>query len=223
MSDNPFASKPESFLPMPPGVSGDPGIPQKSPGGLTAILVICLILGILGLGSTCFGGLGYVAASFLEDFAIEGAADDAQRELQKSNFAAQKKLMIPGLALIVVNLVVATLLFAGSILGLKRKESGRKLLGYGLIGAILYSFPKMGFYIYQQMVTSAATREVLEKMSGEEGGEQIEMIASISSGFGWVITIFFVIVSLVMLGFYIWAKLYLGKDRIVELFATQPS
>ncbi len=220
MSDNPFASTPESSQPMKPG---NPAVPQKSPGGLTAILVICLILGILGLGSACFGGLGYVAAAFLEDFAIEGAVDDAQRELQKSNFATQKKLMIPGIALMGFNLIVATLLFVGSILGLKRRETGRKLLGYGLVGAILYSFPKMGFYVYQQFMTSAATAEVVERLSGEEGGEQLEMIASFSTGVGWAVTIFFLIISLVMLGFYIWAKLYLGKDRIVQLFATQPT
>ncbi len=74
MSENPFAA--------PEIVSGSPKVSQKAPGGLTALLIICLVMGILGLLGSCLG-----AATLAFQGQIQGMqqnmGDPAQQAMQK--------------------------------------------------------------------------------------------------------------------------------------------
>ena len=127
MSNNPFETpppqKPVANPYTPGGVAGPPA--KKSlPGGMMAIAIICLILGLGGLSGSCFGGVALGFQGALMDFIENAPIPEADKEFNRMNMAAQQGAMIPAIVLMVVNLFVAGLLVFGSIGGLRRKESG---------------------------------------------------------------------------------------------------
>jgi uncharacterized BrkB/YihY/UPF0761 family membrane protein len=225
MSDNPFASspKPEEGMPA-PGQQFVP--PQQAPGALTAISVICLILGVLGLLGSCTTIGGLIAQGFGVDFnqfvqEMSGQEpDETQKKLQELTAAANNKMVIPGIVLTVLRLIVALLLTLGSIFCLRRKEKGRTTLRKGLLSAIFYCVLYIGFSIYSTMSVLGFIKQGFEEFAGDQ--QNLEQILPIITWSAIGLLVFFCLFYLVLMAFYFWARGYLNKEQVISYFASSP-
>lgn len=220
MSDNPFAMPPE---PGNQGFSLDVGksTPQSAPGALMVILIFCLILGILGLLGTCATGAVIGMQSTFEKMIMEGPGPIEQKEFQRLNMAVSKKAMMPGLILAGVNLIIATMLVVGSIGALRGKETGRSLLSTALLAAIVYSVLKIIVTIYSYFVTMSGLQAAVDNYQGEADPAMLAQQMQFGKIGGIVGAVFGVVIALAILVFYLWARGYINKDKVVSYFASR--
>lgn len=222
MADNPFnqSSNPfESPVEAKP-VLGAQSVPPVAPGGLTPILVICLILGVFGLMGSCMGGVVAFGMPYMADFIQNSDLPEQEKAKQVLSLTAQKPAMIPTLIQSIVNLFVASLLVIGAIGCFKRKESSRGLLRTGLLGAIFFSFLKIGLGIYVYFATAAAMKVGLEKLQSAPNFQaENDPLADFSQIFGMIGMGAGVLFAVGLLIFYFWARSYLGKPSVEQHFA----
>ncbi len=216
MSENPFAT--------PEPVSGNTGpkVNQKAPGGLTALLIICLVMGILGLLGTCLGA-GALALQGQIQGMQQNMGDPSQQAMQKKMEEIQSQQLIPNLIMIGLNFIVAPLLIIGAIGGLNRKPWAHNLLGIGLLAAIFYTVVRIAVTIIMQVMTMGPITKAMEETMAEQGEAQAKA-AEIFGGamqIGIIIAIIFAAVwGLLLLGFYIWGWMYLRKDTVRNYFGV---
>lgn len=231
MSNNPFEKQPEK--PVKPDDFATPveattpyssaemtSLPAKKklPGAMMAIAIICLILGILGLSSSCMSGVFLAAQPALENM-IENIPDDMPdaeetKEISRMGFRAQDSMFIPSIVLTIIGLIVALMLIVGSIGALRGKLSGRDTLNLALLAAIFYSFLKIGIGVYAQIASTAFINDAIENYQGDANKERLqEMMAqnSLQSLIGPAIIIG---LGVGLLIFYIWAKLYIKSEKV---------
>lgn len=217
MSENPFA-KPEI-------VSGSPKVSQKAPGGLTALLIICLVLGILGLFMSCMGGAALALQGPLQEWQQE-MGDPAQQAMQKEIQTTQEPYFIPSLIMVGLNFIVAPLLTIGAIGGLNRKPWGHKLLGFGLLLAIFYVVVNSVLKIIMQVMTMGPIAKITEKAMAEQGAaggpqaQTAEMMGGLMQVIGIGAIVIAAIWGLMLLGFYVWGWMYLRKDAVKNYFGV---
>ena len=208
MSDNPFDAPQSQAIPK----------VQQSPGALTVICVFCLILGIMGVLGSCMNGVALAAQGTLAKMIEDMPGDPSQKELQKIQMQAAGDTAIPNLVLAGINVIVGSLLVFGSIGGLRRKESGRGMLRIALLAAIIYSVLKIIVMIYTTITTTAALQSGLAE-NPALGGEA-KAIADMTAYFSYGGLAFGVVISLAIMGFYIWSRGYLNKENVVQYFAS---
>ena len=214
MSENPFAT--------PEVVSETPKAPQKAPGALTAILIICLVMGILGLLGSCIGAGGLAFQGQIQGMQ-QNVGDPAQQALQKEMQRIQNQQMIPNLIMIGLNFIVAPLLTIGAIGGLNRKPWGHKLLSIGLLGAIFYVLIRLVVTIIMQVMTMGPMSKAMEDAMAKGGGAEAQAAGMIGNAMqiGIIIGIVITVVwGLLLLGLYIWSWMYLRKDQVRNYFGV---
>lgn len=219
MTDNPFQS-PAASDGLPP-YPVQPGASQTIPGGITPIAVICIVLGVFGLLGSCMGSVSYGFMGAIEsvmDEAAGNAGNSPEMELQRLNFAATRKVMIPNLIVMGINFIVGTLLIVGSIGVLQRKDGGRNLLRTGMLAAVFYSVLKVIVSIYTQITTMGAMKEGFQKMADGDN-EAMEMGLQFAQIGGIVGMVFSGLIGIGMVGFYLWSRGYLNKDHVVAYFS----
>ena len=205
MSENPYQSNPT----LPQATS----VPQQKPGGLTAIAVICLILGSLGALMALFG----IAMLFLQ-----GSMNQLQAaqpggpppEFLAEMEALQASQFIPTLIVNGCNVIIGSLLAIGSIGVLGTKEWGRNLLRNALLAAIFFVIVRGIYSMWVQYNSMSAISKMLP--SGEDTAT-LQAIMQGSIIFGIVIG---VIWMAVLIGFYVWSWIYLNKPPIRALFGA---
>jgi hypothetical protein len=216
MSDNPFAAPN-------PSEGKSPQTRGKAPGALTAILVICLIMGIMGLLGSCMGG---VALGVQNSLQLQGAnmGDPAQQAIQEKMQEMQSQQFIPNVIMIGLNFIVAPLLIIGAIGCLSRKAWGHGLLVKGLLVAVFYVVVKTVLTIVIQVATMGSVGEVMQEAMAQQGGappQAAEMMGG-AMKIGMVVAIVFAVGwALLQLGFYIWSWTYLRKDEVQRYFGVQ--
>jgi hypothetical protein len=217
MSENPFAT--------PEIVSGSPKVSQKAPGGLTALLIICLVLGILGLLMSCLSGAALAFQGPLQEMQ-QGMGDPAQQAMQKEIQSTQEPYIIPSLIMVGLNFIVAPLLTIGAIGGLNRKPWGHKLLGIGLVLAIFYVVVKSVLTIIMQVMTMGPIAKITEKAMAEQGAaggpqaQTAEMMGGLVQAIGIGAIIYVAVSGLILLGFYVWGWMYLRKEAVMNYFGV---
>ena len=214
MSENPFAT--------PEIVSATPKAPQKAPGALTAILIICLVMGILGLLGSCMGAAGLAFQGQIQGMQ-QNMGDPAQQAMQKELQTIQNQQLIPNLIMVGLNFIVAPLLTIGAIGGLNRKPWGHKLLSIGLLVAMFYVVIKLVISIIMQVMTMGPMTKAMEKAMAEQGGAEAQAAGVIGGAMQIGIIVGIVIAAvwgLLLLGFYIWAWMYLRKDEVMSYFGV---
>ncbi len=207
MSDNPFAQ------PDPEIQLAKPIVAQKAPGGLTAIFIICLVLGILGLSGSCLA-VGMLALQ--PQLNQMQQAGGQQAAVQKKMEAIQKQQFIPNIIINGLNFIVAPLLILGAIGGLNRKPWCYKVLSVGLILAVFFTVFKTVMTIIAQLSALAPMQEMMEqqmKNNNQQGAEFAGLIMQITF---YAIIAFAVIWALILLGFYIWSWTYLRKENVKQ-------
>ena len=205
MSQNPYQSNPT----LPQATS----VPQQKPGGLTAIAVICLILGSLGALMALFG----IAMLFLQGSMNQFQAAQPggpPPEFLAEMEALQASQFIPTLIVNGCNVIIGSLLAIGSIGVLGTKEWGRNLLRNALLAAIFFVVVR-GIY---GMWVQYSSMSVISKMV-PAGGDKATMEAIMQGTiiFGIVIGVIWMVV---LIGFYIWSRIYLNKPPIRALFGA---
>lgn len=210
MTDNPFAS--------PQPVSGDYSLPskQKAPGALMAILIICLVLGILGLMGSCFGGVALAFQTQINELQANNP-DPIAKKMQAELKEVQQQQFIPNLIMIGLNFIVAPLLITGAIGGLNRKTWGYKFLNVGLILAVFYVVVRAVLTIIIQLATMGPVTKVMQegiqKQGGANAAQGAEFAGNLMQVGIYAVIAVSVLWALLQLGFYIWSWTYLRKDQ----------
>ena len=205
MSENPYQSNPT----LPQATS----VPQQKPGGLTAIAVICLILGSLGALMALFG----IAMLFFQESMNQFQAAQPggpPPEFLAEMEALQASQFIPNLIVNGCNVIIGSLLAIGSIGVLGTKEWGRNLLRNALLAAIFFVIVRGIYSMWVQYNSMSAISKMLP--SGEDTAT-MEAIMQGTIIFGIVIGVIWMVV---MIGFYIWSWIYLNKPPIRALFGA---
>ena len=205
MSQNPYQSNPT----LPQATS----VPQQKPGGLTAIAVICLILGSLGALMALFGIVMLFFQGSMNQFQAAQPGGPPPEFLAEME-ALQASQFIPTLIVNGCNVIIGSLLAIGSIGVLGTKEWGRNLLRNALLAAIFFVVVR-GIY---GMWVQYSSMSVISKMV-PAGGDKATMEAIMQGTiiFGIVIGVVWMVV---LIGFYIWSRIYLNKPPIRALFGA---
>lgn len=205
MSQNPYQSNPT----LPQATS----VPQQKPGGLTAIAVICLILGSLGALMALFGIVMLFFQGSMNQFQAAQPGGPPPEFLAEME-ALQASQFIPTLIVNGCNVIIGSLLAIGSIGVLGTKEWGRNLLRNALLAAIFFVVVR-GIY---SMWVQYSSMSVISKMV-PAGGDKATMEAIMQGTiiFGIVIGVIWMVV---LIGFYIWSRIYLNKPPIRALFGA---
>ena len=205
MSQNPYQSNPT----LPQATS----VPQQKPGGLTAIAVICLILGSLGALIALFGIVMLFFQGSMNQFQAAQPGGPPPEFLAEME-ALQASQFIPTLIVNGCNVIIGSLLVIGSIGVLGTKEWGRNLLRNALLAAIFFVVVRGIYGVWVQYNSMS----VISKMV-PAGGDKATMEAIMQGTiiFGIVIGVIWMVV---MIGFYIWSRIYLNKPPIRALFGA---
>ena len=205
MSQNPYQSNPT----LPQATS----VPQQKPGGLTAIAVICLILGSLGALMALFGIVMLFFQGSMNQFQAAQPGGPPPEFLAEME-ALQASQFIPTLIVNGCNVIIGSLLAIGSIGVLGTKEWGRNLLRNALLAAIFFVVVRGIYGMWVQYNSMSAISKMLPS------GEDTATVQAIVQGgiiFGIVIGVIWMVV---MIGFYIWSRIYLNKPPIRALFGA---
>lgn len=87
--------------------------------------------------------------------------------------------------------------------------------------AIFYLILKIIVTIYTYVVTVSGLDAAVANYNGEADPAAMETMLSFGKIGALIGMAFGVLIPLAMLGFYIWAKLYLGRDHVVKYFEAQ--
>ena len=215
MSDNPFRTPDSSSQMAPPATSA---YKKPAPGALMPICIICLLLGLMGFGGSCIQGAFLPFLGSMQEQMENIPAPAEQKAVQQLQSNAQKAFLVPSIILVLVNFVVAGMLIIGSIGGMQRKMGGRKILSLGLLAAIFYSLLKIGITVYWYFVTSSALAK--DPVGFEVDAEKFQNFLMMTKMITAVTIVVGLVMALALMGFYIWARIYINKPHVVEYFAT---
>ncbi len=210
MSDNPFAeSKPVQAEISPPDTS------HKRPGALNAILIVCIVLGVLGIFGSCIGIGGLAAQDYIAT--LPGQDDPMNVKMRE----LQKPMLIPNIIMMGLNCIIAPLLLIGGIGGLNRKGWAYGLLKFTLLAATIYVLIRgVVSTVLQFGMMSEMKTAVLEGLKDQPNmnPQAAEMAGNMAQIFGMVGLGFGVVVMLILAGFYFWGWNYLRKDNVKAHF-----
>ena len=205
-------------------------LPRVRPGWLTAICVLAIVFGALGLITGAFSLLGQLFASQLQTFIMsaQGSSNVPGAEIQKEVMTRSvviasryRMLMIP---LTLGKALVAALLLLGGIFSLSLKNTGRTLLVRALLAALVVESLLFVPTTLAQRESQALMSELMPKMmQSQQGpnGPPPGFNAGMSAMFS-VIGTATLLISLAWLAakivIYLLGIRYLRKPKIVALF-----
>lgn len=220
MPDNPFKSQPTDPSPYTAPASTTASLPPAAPGALTAILVICLILGIFGLIGSCMGGVSLGMMGMIETMLEQAQLPEDQKVFNQINMDAQKSVMLPAIILMGVNVIVAIMLIIGSIGCMRKKETSRQFMGTALLAAIIYSVLKIAITIYNYFAANAALNTAIEKLNGDPIYDSVKTLSTTNQLVTMISVVVGIVLAVVLLGFYLWARSYINKPAVEKYFAA---
>ncbi len=225
----PYAS-PFGMTPVNPyAAAAMPGARQR-PGGLTAICVLAIVLGALGLMTGCFGLLSQAFNQQIQTGLAGIQAGDnkelgeIQNEMNAKVLTASAKYAWLNKLLAVVQFAVAGSLLAGGIMSLKLRPLGRKLLLSAFVAAIVFEGARLYPTMAVQREMAPIMAEYMPRMmkaqappGGQPPGmhEAMSGIMSAAMIVGMVISVGMVAVKAV---FYVIGIVYLRKPSVAQLF-----
>jgi hypothetical protein len=184
-----------------PQNSGMLGMPPERPGYVTAICVVYIILGGLGIVTSCLGIIGVVFVLAMQNNAEVRDAMAAQGQ------ADPLAMLVNGI-FIVMNLFVAATLVLYAIFGLQNKESGRK-------GLVMISVVAGGFVLLRMIVGSLVV--FILPAALPPGMDETERQLAQGIQIGSVVV--GVVIALALAGFYFFNASYMKRENIVNFFA----
>jgi hypothetical protein len=210
--------------------------PQR-PGGLTAICVIAIVLGSLGLCFVLFTAGSMALATTIQRMveeqqrtAMNNPAHDANLEMQKKMQAIGDRHRGSNLALLLANTVLAGSLLAGGIAALRMVPKARTFLLAVFVAAILFVILRavieafgqieMAAVISDSMRNAMATAVPRGPAAGQataQATHMATMFAKVGVFLGMAVT---VVLALAKVIFYGIGARYLCRPDIRRLFET---
>lgn len=234
MSSNFTASDSTAYDPyrtpaLPEGPPG--GSTSGRPGWLTAVCVMCIVIGILGALNGAAGLVGALFGQQMQNMMMRrgGAGggfpaemQKVQEEFQAEMMAVQDKFFWGILASCILRMLVAAGLIYGGIVCLGLKAEGRQILLAACGAAILF---EIGIVVLQSLINmemmtaiNAYLENVLQTMPQQPGGPPREFLLRIMKGSiiaGFVLQYVLIFIKIV---FYLLCMLYLQRQSIKALF-----
>jgi hypothetical protein len=206
-----------------------PQQPRTRPGGLTAVFVISIVLGGLGLGGSLLGLASLAAQSTLENaFKMPrqpGMPDDAfraQEEMQIKVEEITHRYQGFSIGVVLLNLVISAGLLAGGIMGLKMIPKARAWLVTVLAAAILFEIIATVHTVIIQVETASVITGQMSKMmttmpkgGPPEGKAIVETAAKVGVFIGMAFSLGWALAKVVFYGF---GVCYLRRPNIRQLF-----
>jgi hypothetical protein len=197
---------------------------------LPALVIVCLVLGVLGLMNSIVGAIGAAGGqqlqkAFQPQFPsdVPSGLQKAQDELQADINEVQTKHWIGMVISLAFRFLSALLLVVGGVKALGKKESGRKLLLAACAVALVF---ELGHAILQTLVTTEMMtafngymENVIGSMPDRKNTEGVKnfmrtlpaiMIYAILGGT--------FVMMLLKAGVYLFGLIYLNKPKIKEQF-----
>lgn len=203
--------------------------PSGRPGWLTALCVLCIVLGALGLLNAVLGTAIEVAGpAFQQAMMPKGGnmPDDfqqAQQDLMDEINAIKKKHLLSIYGLLAFKFIAATLLLVGGLRCLSLGETGRKLLIIGCGVALAFELTQAIVQSLIQMENLTAMNSAVEKFQSSLAGNNSP--PGMKNVLKWSIrisTIVPIVLQYVMAavkgGLFIFGLIYLQRARIKALF-----
>jgi hypothetical protein len=235
-TDTPFDFNQPGF----PGNSsaGFEGAPRQRPGGLTAVCVIAIVLGGLGLCSSLFGLAAIAFQDKIEKFTMQqpqmptmpqGAPNGAlkqqlemQQKMQKMQKAMQEKTMEVGhryrginIGTTLLNLLFAASLLIGGIMAMKLNPAGRTFLVAVFVAVIVFEVVRVGITVSMQLDIAAAMSSAFKDVANDQA---ITVFATAMKFGTYVGMAFGIGLALAQVVFYVIGASYLGRANIRRLF-----
>ncbi|MCA9202462.1 MAG: hypothetical protein KDA59_05440 [Planctomycetales bacterium] len=237
MSDSPESAAP--FDPYsPPRVEASPATESlkrpSRPGWLTALSIITIMLGGLGLASAVMGIVTTIAAPYLQN-AMQPPANaqidpmtQLQLDMNRAQYTLLAKLFWPLIGFGIGHVLVAGLLLTGGVMSLMKKPFGRTLLVATFLLAILFELCRSYLTGVQMMETYEIMNEYMGQMAGAMPGPAPPGMGQMMTTMSKVIVIFQAVVAgiwlLVKLVFYATSYVYLRRPDIRQHFdGPQPA
>jgi hypothetical protein len=202
--------------------------PGGRPGWLTALCVMCIVIGVLGLMNGIVGFFGTLFAEhFQQMFTPTGASGlppemkEVQDQFQAESLAVQAKFFAFSLSAAVLRVAVAAALLVGGTQCLGLKETGRQVLMLACGAAIVF---EIGHAVLQSLVNMemmTAVNGFLERFlqtMPQRNGPPPEFFINIMKG--WLIAVFVMqyLIGLAKIAFYLWCVVFLQRQAIRALF-----
>jgi hypothetical protein len=208
--------------------------PATRPGGLTAVCIIAIILGSLGLLGSLAGLVRHVCQSVVtETFATQRPQNvpkelremvEAQEQMQKKTQAVENRYWKITLGMTGLNLLFAASLLTGGIMALKLIPKARTLLVAVFAAAIAFEIVCAVITVFMQMDLAEAMSGPMTRMmqsTAPKGGgtEQVAAMGSIMAKIiafvGIATTVGYALAKIIFYGVGVG---YLGRPKIRELF-----
>jgi hypothetical protein len=181
------------------------GVAHQRPGMLTAVCVIAIVLGAMGVGKSVLGLGGLATKKTLENAVkmprqpgMPDGAVEAQAEMQKKMQAVGDRYLGLNAAIAVLNLLFSACLLGGGIMTLKLNPQARKFLIAAFAAAIVFDVAQTAVTIFVQLQMVTVMSETMPRAMAAatpRGGPPPEELAT----FTMVLT---KVVSFVMIAFY---------------------
>lgn len=198
----------------------------QRPGKLTAVCVIAILLGGIGLVVALSGVVGmlvppYTAKQVPNPSTEAQKMQDLQLKMQKEIQAVAARWRVYQLGLLTALTVISAGLIAGGALSLGMKPAGAKILSYALPFAIPFDTARgiLGLYISNKvaMTTARYMQEMVSISPGKNPPPE-----GLMSGIVQVVSVVVLVVTaLWMIGkvcYYVLAALYLKRPHVKRLF-----
>lgn len=210
------------------------GNPSARPGGLTAIAVIAIVVGILGILSSA-GGLVMMAANpylqqMLQPPSGPGGPSELEKAQQKSQAEIQAvadKYQAATLSLLAVSLISAVCFTFGGFKALGLSRSGRLLL---LVACGLAVFYELGHWVEQfvmvpemSLVMQRSMRETFEAEPDRPGNRQAQQFVDSFLPMVFMSTLVITVgIGLVKMVYYFYTLIYLNREHVRARFLAAP-
>ena len=208
--------------------TGFEGTPRKRPGGLTAVCVIAIVLGGLGL---CGSVLGLGSLAFqdkIEKFSMQqqtpaGMPDGILKNQMEMQKKMQQKMMevthrYRGITLgtTLLNLLFATSLLVGGIMTMKLNPTGRTFLVTVFLAVIVFEIVRLVITVFMQLDMAAAMTAAFQGGAGaNQGAALLATSMKVGTFIGMGIGL---VMALGKIVFYGIGASYLGRQKIRQLF-----
>jgi len=211
---------------------GVDGAPRERPGMLTAVCVIAIVLGVMGLGKSLFGLGGLALKKTLENAfkmppqpGMREGFVEAQADMQKEMQAVTDRYWGVNVGLASLNLAFSASLLVGGIMTLRLNPTARTFLIAVFAAVIVFEIVHTVVTVFIQLEVAAVTSDAMPRMmaaAGPKGGPPPEQFTTVMATFTKVLT--FVIIAfcsalgLAEVVFYGVGACYLRRPNIRQLF-----
>lgn len=205
------------------------GLAPRRPGGLTAICVVAIVLGVMGLISSSWKGVNLVAGRAIQA-AITSMAPQpdpkmakAQQEMNDAIWEETEKFIIPSIVLTTAQFGICFALVFGGIKSLGLTGLGRQVLVWACCLIVLFEIGQFVTFVFMQIRMVPVMEVHMSKIfegtpNAPPGGD--ELFGTMMK-FGVIVGLIFqggwALIKVVFFGVAVW---YLRSHRIVGLFKS---